>query len=488
MTLADPQAALALFETANARLAASDWDSAEQLFVKALAHNPLFPQAHANLGYLQDRRGAWAQAEASFKTAIAMAPELCGVRINLGALLLQQKRLIESESVFAAALALEPDSAALWSNLGSLYIAMQREEDAETCLQKAIQLDPQGQKATFNLAYLRLRHGRFREGWHLFESRDWYTTMARHFSFPRWQGESLQGRTLMLSFEAGHGDVIQFCRYATLLKARGAARLDLVCHPALVRLMRSLPALDNVIGFTGEVPRTGYDYWLPLLSAPYYCHSGQHSDSDALGNSGSEIPVYGETPYLYAEPNLCSAWAGTLPARPQLRVGLVWQGNPAFENDRDRSLPGIETLRPLWQARNLPGLAHIAFISLQKGRGEDHAQAFGMDPETPLTCVGHHMQDFADAAAIVSQLDLVISVDTAMAHLAGAIGTPCWTLLPHYMTDWRWGATGTCSGWYPGEFQLFRQGSDQRWEPVIARVAQALAEWHTNQMTPPCNI
>ena len=400
------------------------------------------------------------------------------MRLNLGALLLQQKRLSEAEAVYAAALEREPDSAPLWSNLGSLYIAMQREEDAETCLTKAMQLDPQGHKAAFNLAYLRLRHGRFKEGWELFESRDWYATMAQHFAFPRWRGEPLQGRSLLLSFEAGHGDVIQFCRYATLVKARGAKRVGLVCHPALVQLMHSLPALDQVIGFTNDVPRTGYDYWSPLLSAPRYCHTD---------GAQTEIAVYGETPYLYADPARCAAWASALPAAPQFRVGLVWQGNPAFENDRDRSLPGIETLRPLWDVRNQLGLGHIAFVSLQKGRGEDHAQQFSADPTTPLTCLGHRMQDFADAAAIVSQLDLVISVDTAMAHLSGAIGTPCWTLLPNYMTDWRWGAAGAHSSWYPNDFQLFRQRTDQRWEPVIADVAQALAARYKTHATPPCN-
>ena len=476
MSLADPNQALALFEAASDHVAAGDYASAEALYREALVHNPLFPQAHANLGYLLDHRGALQEAERAMRTAISMAPALCGVRLNLGALLLQQKRLAEAEAVYADALALEPDVAALWSNLGSLYIAMQREDDAQTCLNKALQLDPDAKNAAFNLAYLRLRHGHFREGWQLFEARDWYATMAAHFQFPRWQGESLRERALLLSFEAGHGDVIQFCRYATLLKARGAARVSLVCHPALVRLMQSLPALDQVISFTDAVPATGYDYWLPLLSAPLYCHTGP-----TVGDVGDvgEISVYGETPYLYADPLLTNTWAGALPPAGPLRVGLVWQGNPAFENDRDRSLPTMDLLKPLWTVADAEKLV---FISLQKGRGEAEAQQFSTQPQTPLTCLGHRMEDFADAAAIVSQLDLVISVDTAMAHLAGAVGTPCWTLLPDYMTDWRWGAQGTHSAWYPGAFVLFRQDKAQRWEPVIDRLTQALAaavERHT---------
>ena len=451
--------ALALFQQANDLVTAGDYAGAEPLFRAVLELNPLFPQAHANLGYLLDHRGAVAQAEVALRTAISMAPQLAGVRLNLGALLLQQKRLEEAEAVYAAALQIEPESSPLWSNLGSLYVAMQRYEDAETCFVKAIQLDPANRKAPFNLAYLRLRAERFKEGWELFETRDWYATMEQHFQFPRWRGEPLNGQSLMLSFEAGHGDVIQFCRYATLLKGRGAGRIGLVCHPALTRLLQSLPALDTVISFTDNVPREGFDYWLPLMSAPHYCHV---ADAD--------FSVYAEVPYLYPDADLQARWASRLPQGP-LRVGLVWKGNPAFENDRDRSLPSLSTLQPLLS------LPNIHWVSLQKGRGEDEALA--ASKAFALTPLGGDMQDFADAAAILSQLDLLISVDTAMAHLAGAIGTPCWLLLPDYMTDWRWGTERSDSVWYPGNMRLFRQDNEQTWEPVIETLRHALAQWNT---------
>jgi hypothetical protein len=167
------------------------------------------------------------------------------------------------------------------------------------------------------------------------------------------------------------------------------------------------------------------------------------------------------------------SWAKHLPAKPALRVGLVWKGNPQFENDSDRSLPHLQTLAPLWR---VPGLD---FVSLQKGAGEgDVAERAA---QQPLADLGSAMQDFADAAAIVAQLDLVITVDTAMAHLAGALGKPCWLLLPWYMTDWRWGIEGTDSIWYPGAMRLFRQGPDADWGPVIADVAVALMERITPQ-------
>jgi hypothetical protein len=149
-------------------------------------------------------------------------------------------------------------------------------------------------------------------------------------------------------------------------------------------------------------------------------------------------------------------------------VGLVWKGNPRFENDGDRSLPHLQTLAPLWRVPD------VDFVSLQKGEGEGDVAECSV--QQPVTDLGSHMQDFADAAAIVAQLDLVIAVDTAMAHLAGALGKPCWLLLPWYMTDWRWGAAGTESVWYPGVMRLFRQGPDGDWGPVIAEVALALLE------------
>jgi hypothetical protein len=159
-----------------------------------------------------------------------------------------------------------------------------------------------------------------------------------------------------------------------------------------------------------------------------------------------------------------------------LRVGIVWKGNPQFENDRDRSLPHLQTLAPLWR---VPG---VDFVSLQKGAGEGEVAERGT--QQPLTALGSQMQDFADAAAIVAGLDLVITVDTAMAHLAGALDKPCWLLLPWYMTDWRWGAGGEDSIWYPGVMRLFRQGPDGDWATVIERVALALMEWKAPRGAP----
>lgn len=455
--------ALALYRLGEQQMQAGQLGPAAQAFRQAIALDAQFAEAHANLGYVLDQGGDHAEAEDCYRTALQLAPGNATLHLNLGALLALQKRHAEAEASYAAALALEPESSAVWSNLGALNLNLKNEETAKACLRQAVALDPANARARFNLAYLQLRHGHFEEGWALFEARDWYRAMEQQLAFPRWQGEDLAGLTLLVTYEAGHGDVIQFCRYIPLLKALGAAHITLLCHPALKSLLRSLNGLDAACGFDEALTPQPFDYWMPLMSAPHY-----------LGTRADKVPA--QLPYLHAEPDLRAQWAGALPAPGALRVGLVWKGNPQFENDSDRSLPHLQSLAPLWR---VPG---VDFVSLQKGAGEAEVAPFQAQP--PLTELGSRMQDFADAAAIVAQLDLVISVDTAMAHLAGALGKPCWLLLPWYMTDWRWGAEGSGSLWYPGVMRLFRQGPDGDWAPVIADVALALMERSRPQHTP----
>jgi hypothetical protein len=237
-----------------------------------------------------------------------------------------------------------------------------------------------------------------------------------------------------------------------LFKTQGARHITLVCHPALKRLLLTLASVDQVMAFDEDIAKAESDYWTPLLSAPYYCQT--RADS---------IPA--DIPYLYADDALIQQWTARLP-KADLRVGLVWRGNPKFENDADRSLPSLAALSALWQ------VAGISFISLQKGAAEDEARQ--QRPGFPLIDLGSQMTDFADAAAIIVNLDLVICVDTAMAHLAGALGKPCWVLLPAYMTDWRWLSQGSKSAWYPQGMRLFRQTEAGNWRSVVQELAEAL--------------
>ena len=452
--------ALAHFSRGEQHLKAGELQAAEQAFRQAIGLDAQFAEAHGNLGYVLDQIGACAEAQSHYRVALELAPDNATVHLNLGALLAKQKRHAEAQACYAAAMALEPASSAVWSNLGALNLNLKQDEIAETCLRHAIALDPLNTRARFNLAYLQLRQQNFEEGWALFEARDWYRAMEKQLVFPRWQGEGLTDRSLLVTYEAGHGDMIQFCRYIPLLKKLGATHITLLCHPALTRLMRSLDGLEAVCSFNEALPPTHFDYWTPLMSTPLH-----------LGTRPDTVPA--QLPYLHLDPALRAQWASQLPGKSAFRVGLAWRGNPQFENDRDRSLPHLKTLAPLWAVPDLQ------LFSLQKGAGEEEIEE--CEAQQPLTDFGNQMQDFADAAAIVAAMDLVITVDTAIAHLAGALGKPCWLLLPWYMTDWRWGAEGSNSIWYPGAMRLFRQGPDADWGPVIADVAVALMERITPQ-------
>lgn len=276
--------------------------------------------------------------------------------------------------------------------------------------------------------------------------------LDRELGIPRWCGEPIAGKSILIGVEAGYGDMIQFCRLAGELKERGAARVSVLCHPPLKRLFRRLDGLDEVLAVGDQAPGNPWDYWCPPLSLPHLC--GIRLDS---------IPAH--LPYLSAAPELVEKWAGFMDSPDnKLRVGLVWKGNPCFENDRERSLASVNELAPLCD------VAGIRYFSLQKGAGEDEAAS----PPFPLLHLGSAISDFADTAAIIANLDLLISVDTAVAHLAGALGKPCWAMLPDYKTDWRWLTGREDSPWYPGVMRLFRQGSTGSWSPVISNIKSAL--------------
>ncbi len=444
-----------LFHQGLGQLSANDLDSAENSFRRALDLSPDFFEAWANLAFALDQKQELAQAEACYRRALSIASRSSHTHLNLGTLLAAQGRSGEAEDCYREAIACSPESAAAWSNLGVLCIGLKRETEAEELLRKALALDPTFAKAQFNLAYLQLRQGRFEEGWQSLEARDWYRGLENHFECPRWRGESLSGKSLLIGYEAGHGDVIQFCRYATLLKDQGTARITLLCHPALKTLLATLAGVDQVLAFDQDVPRSGWDYWTPLLSLPYHCQTRADSIPAAI-------------PYLHASADRMAKWGARLPlGKP--RVGLVWKGNPKFDNDADRSIARLDLLAPLGA---VPGLN---FISLQKGAGEDEARQPPLG--LALLHLGTDLEDFADAAAIVAQLDLLISVDTAMAHLAGALGTPCWLLLPDHMADWRWQSERNDSPWYPGRMRLFRQTRRGDWPGAIKSLKQALTSW-----------
>lgn len=465
---AAPSGAARAFHEGSAHLQGGAHDLARASFEQAVALDPALAEAWANLGWLAAFEGDTRRAAQCYEQSLALRADLYSVRLNYGTLLMGQRLLDETEVQFSAAVKLQADAPGGWSNLGGLYAAWGRDVEAELCCRQALLRDASHAMARLNLAYVLLRQGRWAEGWPLLESRDWYAGLQARLPCPRWQGEPLQDQHVLVAPEAGYGDVIQFSRYAALLRRQGARRVTLLCAPPLQPLLATLEGLDEVRSW--DLPADpSWDVWVPLLSLPH-----------RLGTRVDTVPA--RIPYLRvpaARREECGAWVGPrledrspgAPARAssRFRVGLVWRGSAGFENDAERSLPDLRTLQPLW---SLPSLQ---FVSLQKGAGEDEALA--PPPGQPLQAVGHRIRDFADTAALIESVDLVITVDTSTAHLAGALGRSCWVLLPAYMTDWRWLQGRDDSPWYPGVMRLFRQTARGNWDAVVASVVQALAEW-----------
>ena len=426
---------------------------AEQSLREAIRLLPDFAEAHANLGLLLDQSGRKAEAEIHYRRSLAINPDEGQVHLNLAVMLAGQKRFAPAEASYREAIRLMPESAVAWSNLGVLQACLKQEADAERSYLTAIALDADYAQAQFNFSYLLLRQGRYEEGWRCLEARNWYAPLEQYLSCPRWRGESLDGKSLFIGVEAGHGDMIQLCRYVAILKARGAREITLLCHPALKTLFLTLDGVDSVIAFNEAVPTGGWDFWTPPFSVPFYCQTRLDS-----------IPAH--LPYLHADPGQVACWSARLHADGapgELRVGLCWKGGAAFENDDQRSLPALEILAPLG------AVAGVRFFSLQVGE-DQAAQPVGLE----LVDLGPQLADFSDTAALIENLDLVISVDTAVAHLAGALGKRCWVLLPDYKTDWRWLTERSDSPWYPEVMRLFRQRAMGDWASVVSELARAL--------------
>lgn len=439
---------------------------AEAAWQQALALLPDDANLHTNLGLLLEERGALAEAERHQRRAAALAPDSAPVLNHLANLLARGGHATEAEALYRAALVHQPDFAATHCNLGVLLTDLERHVDAEAAFRRALALQADFPRCQANLGQLLLAHGRLAEGWPLHEGR-----LLTHGAddrdacgsagLPQWQGEALDGKAILVLPEQGYGDDIQFCRYLPWLKSRGAAQVTLACRPALAALMAGLAGADRVIDHS-EVPALleQHDYWTVLLSLPL--HAATTLDT---------IPA--TVPYLRPDPARMQRLLPVLEAAAgpgELRVGLVWRGNPRHANDADRSLPGLETLAPLWAVDG------VRFFSLQVGHSSPFPAA------QPIGDLAPFIGDFADTAALLAGIDLLISVDTATAHLAGALGRPCWILLPCFKADWRWLRGRADSPWYPAS-RLFRQPRRGDWNAPVKALSAALeqlrVEWKT---------
>jgi tetratricopeptide (TPR) repeat protein len=429
--LAPAQAVLAA-----ARLAADDAHGALAAADAALALAPTHAEAWFTRG---TALGALGDAEGSLRaleTALDLAPGHARARLNLGNALASLDRREEAEAALRGAIEADATIPEAHASLGHLLAGMGRLGEAIAACDAAIALRPDFAQAYWNRSFARLLAGDFAGGWADYEWRRRHPRFAGDFSrsaAPAWQGEDLRGRTLLVEAEQGLGDTIQFARFVPALRARGA-RVILAVAPALLRLLAPLAETAD-----RDAPPP-HDVRVDQLSLPLL-----------LGTTIETIPP---SPYLAVEPA-----AMALPPGP--RVGLVWAGNPTHSNDRRRSLPEGALATLLGDER----LAHVRFVSLQRGAREDE-----YDLPAPLP----READFAATAALVAALDHVVSIDSSVAHLAGAIGVSVSLLLP-VAPDWRWLLNRRDSPWYSGH-RLHRQERPGDWAPVIAAVADALAE------------
>ncbi|MBB5541391.1 tetratricopeptide repeat protein [Paraburkholderia fungorum] len=436
---------------------------AEAAYRQAIAHRPDYAEAHYNLGLALSNLERLAEAETAYREAIRCGPEIVHAYNNLGCVLRLLDRLPEAIEAFSQALALRPDLAEAHYNVGTALAQLKQLPEAEAAYRRALALRPDYGDARFGLAVLLLGMGRFEEGWRLYECRYDQPGFVHHktrsmLSCPQWQGDTLAGKSLLVWQEDGLGDMLQFGRYFALLKAQGAAHIAFACAPALHRLMVAVDGIDAVLDHDTALARVAastYDCWTSLLSAPLHLRTTVDTIPRALR--------------LAAEPSLVEKWRPILETMPPGRkIGLVWKGNPKHHNDANRSIPTLTTLAPLW---SVPG---ISFVSLQKGQGEDEAR--NPPAAQPLLELGSMVNDFADTAAIIEQLDLVICVDTSTAHLAASLGKPCWVMLPEKDIDWRWMHGRSDSPWYPHTLRLFRRAAGEAWPVTVERVRQACVE------------
>jgi tetratricopeptide (TPR) repeat protein len=451
-----PDHALALNNRAG--LARDAPTVALSFYDRAIAASPDFADAHYNRGVTLRELGRADEAVASYDRAIELKPEFIAALFNRGNAFRDLNRPDDALESYRSVLSIDADHAEAWYSIGAVTAEQGDPETALTCFDRAIASRPDMVEAQYNKGICDLTLGRYEEGWRRFEWR-WKSHLAGRrddLAGAPWLGESsIEGKTILVHGEAGFGDMLQMCRYLPRLAER--ARVVVQVQRPLVRLFRSLHGVADVTA--NEDPLPAFDAWIPMMSLPL-----------AFGSSLETTPA--TVPYLCADPTEAAAWRRRLGMSPHRKVGLVWAGSPL------RGLPRAEAMNrrrsiALTQYAPLAGVRGVCFVSLQKG--EPAAQARTPPDGMALHDWTEELTDFADTAALVQALDLVITVDTSVAHLAGALGKPVW-ILNRYDQCWRWLRGRDDSPWYPTA-RLFRQRSPGDWAGVIKDVVQALREW-----------
>jgi hypothetical protein len=421
--------------------------------------------AHNNLGNALRPLGLWAESLAACERALALAPDYLDAQLSHANALLDLGRAEEAVAGYERLLQRAPSDPRALANRGLALRSLNRAHDAVKSFEQAMAADPGNAQIRANAGQAYLAAGDLKTGFALFEAR-WSTPImagylqSRQFGKPQWLGQApLQGRTLLLHSEQGWGDIFQFCRYAALAAEQGARVLIEVQTPA-VALMRTLRGVSAVIEYGQPLPP--FDFHCPVMSLPH-----------AFGATLETIPA--DVPYLSADPARVAWWTERLGPKARPRVGLVWSSGVRPDQPELAAANGRRNL-PLDKLKAFKGLP-VDFVSLQKGEpAESEFAAFDQSAwDGPaIANVAADLHDWADTAALIAALDLVVTVDTAIPHLAGAMGRPVW-LMNRFDPCWRWLETRADSPWYP-TLRLFRQPAMGDWDGVLAEVRAALAK------------
>ena len=417
-------------------------------YQQALRLEPDFAEVLNNLAVALQAQGKVDEATACLRRALQLKPDYADAHSNLGNALQFDGKLNEAEACYRYALTLKPDNPDTHHNLGNLLRASGRLAEAMTCYDQALNLKPDFAQVHLSRSLLRLQIGDFEQGWSEYE---WRFQCKEHaippFRQPLWDGSRLNGQTILLYGDHGLGDTLQFIRYAPLVQRRGG-RVLVACRKPLARILASCPGVARVISEGATLPE--FHVYAPLMSLPRI-----------VGTTLANVPA--RVPYLSADPALVARWRVEMGQLGGFKVGIAWQGNPQHRKDRHRSFR-LDQFEPLTR------LDGVRLVSLQKGFGTE--QIGEIADRFAVLDLGNRLDDFMDSAAVLSNLDLVVTPDTSVAHLAGALGVPVWVALP-FAPDWRWSLDRQDSPWYP-TLRSFRQREWGDWNEVFERITREL--------------
>ena len=441
------------FQQALTLIENHDPDAAIPELRTILRHLPDEPAVLFNLGRAYDLAGQPAEAEDKYRQALVHSPASPAIWFALGEMNFKRNDYLEAETCLRKAHELKPDSVEILLSLGGSLSAQLKTAEALDICKRVLVLRPDCSDARYNMAFLQLRSGDYQSGFANFEARlaiEKFDVDFRTYQQPRWDGSPLNGRSILIYGEQGMGDVIQFARYIPLVAEMGG-RVVFEVDPPLLPLFESLPGADRIVSKLKEPPLT--DVYIQLLSLPFL-----------LGTTLETVP--NQVPYIFPDPSKVERWRQCLASQePAYRIGIVWRGNPLNPLDQVRSCHLAEFLP-------LAAFSDVHFFSLQVGAGVDEIASV----VTGIKLIDHtdQLRDFSDTAAFIANLDMVIGVDTAVTHLAGALGKKVWIVLP-YLYDWRWLVGQPYSPWYPS-MNVFWQPRQGDWTGAITLVNNALEE------------